>query len=195
MKIVSAEFSGSVLTPEKYPKNGKPEIAFAGRSNVGKSSLLNALLNRKGLAKTSATPGKTQTINFFEINGKFYFVDLPGYGFAKVPQALKVKWDQFMAEYLRQRKPLRLTIQLVDARHAPSDKDAEMLALLDEARVPTVIVATKIDKLKRGQRASALSTIRKTLDLPDDALVIPFSAVTGEGKPELWHIIADALVE
>ena len=189
MKVVSAAFVKCVMEPSQLPRDGRPEIAFAGRSNVGKSSLLNALLNRKGLAKTSGTPGKTQTINFFDVNGRIYFVDLPGYGFAKVPKSVKAKWNQVMAAYLTDRKPLRLVVQLLDARHAPTDKDLEMLELLDGAAVPTLIAATKIDKLSRSERQRNLAAIRKTLELDDEALVVPFSSVTGEGVQPIWNVI------
>jgi GTP-binding protein len=156
---------------------------------VGKSSLLNTLLNRKGLAKTSRTPGKTQTINFFDVNGRLYFVDLPGYGYAKVPKGVKEQWSRVMTAYLRARDPLRLVVQLLDARHTPSERDHEMLELLRRARVPVLLAATKIDKLNRNERARNLKAIRTELNLADDALVVPFSAVTGEGVKPLWDII------
>lgn len=181
------------MRPDQYPRDGKPEIAFAGRSNVGKSTLMNALLKRKGLAKTSGTPGKTQTINFFDINRKFYFVDLPGYGYAKVPKSVKAIWNAAMAVYLRGRTPLRLVVQLLDSRHDVSDKDLEMIGLLAELEIPTLLVATKIDKLKRGERATNLARIREVLDLDEDALVIPTSSETGEGLPKVWDAIEDCL--
>lgn len=181
------------MDPEQYPNDRRPEFAFVGRSNVGKSSLMNALLGRNGLAKTSGTPGKTQTINFFDVNGRFYFVDLPGYGFAKVPLHVKNHWGRVMTAYLRDRPPLRLVAQLVDGRRKPTEDDLEMLELLDEAEVPTLIVATKMDKLKRSQRRRNLDTIRHTLELDDDALIIPFSTVSGEGRRELWAVIEDSL--
>ncbi len=193
MKIQSAEFVCSVMRPDQYPRDGKPEIAFAGRSNVGKSSLMNALLKRKGLAKTSGTPGKTQTLNFFDINRKLYFVDLPGYGYAKVPKTVKAIWNAAMAVYLRDREPLRLVVQLLDSRHDVSDKDLEMIGLLAELEIPTLLVATKIDKLKRGERAKNLARIREVLELDEDALVIPTSSETGEGLPQTWDAIDDCL--
>lgn len=193
MKITSATFVSSVMDPEQYPNDRRPEFAFVGRSNVGKSSLMNALLGRNGLAKTSGTPGKTQTINFFDVNGRFYFVDLPGYGFAKVPLHVKNHWGRVMIAYLRDRPPLRLVAQLVDGRRKPTENDLEMLELLDEAEVATLIVATKMDKLKRSQRRRNLDTIRHTLELDDDALIIPFSTVSGEGRRELWAVIEDSL--
>jgi len=191
MRVTEADFIKSVLKADQLPKEGWPEFAFTGRSNVGKSSLLNALLRRKGLAKTSGTPGKTQTLNYFLVNKKIYFVDLPGYGYAKVPLDLKSQWNQFMQDYLRSRQELRLVVSLVDGRHAPSVKDIDMLTLLGEAEVPTLVVATKIDKVKRSERARNLNRIREDLGFDDDALIIPSSAETGEGLKEIWQVIAE----
>jgi len=193
MKISSATYVKSALRADQFPRDRRPEIAFAGRSNVGKSSLLNTLLNRRGLAKTSGTPGKTQTINFFDVNRRFYFVDLPGYGYAKVPKAMKEKWRRVMTGYLRRREPLRLVVHLLDVRHAPTDKDLEMLELLDQAMKPTLIVATKVDKLKRSQRAPHLRRVSEGLGLDEDSLVVPFSAVTGEGVRPVWEVIEQYL--
>jgi len=189
MKVTEAKFVISAVHPDQFPQDGRPEVAFVGRSNVGKSSLLNALLQRKRMAKTSGTPGKTQTINFFDVNGAIYFTDLPGYGYAKVPKKVKEHWGRVMTAYLATRKTLRLVVHLVDARHPPTDKDLDMLALLDRAEVPTLIAATKIDKLKRSERARNLRTIRKTLGLDEDALIIPFSAVSGEGVRPIWQVV------
>ena len=194
MRVKSAQFVASVMQPDQYPRDGRPEIAFAGRSNVGKSTLMNKLLGKRGLAKTSGTPGKTQTVNFFDLNGKIYFVDLPGYGYAKVPRKVKAEWARVMTAYLRGREPLRLVVHLVDARHKPTDKDLDMLALLDESEVPTLVVATKIDKVKRSHRGGNLARIRQTLALDDDILVLPVSSLTGEGTRELWDVI-DQLLE
>lgn len=189
MKVLTARFVKSAMKPDQYPKDRLPEVAFVGRSNVGKSSLLNALLNRKGLAKISATPGKTQTVNFFLINEKVYFVDLPGYGFAKVPVSVKEEWGRVMTQYLMARDTLKLVVALVDARHKPSELDQEMIALLEDAEVPTLIVGTKIDKLKRAERKKNISAIRETLGLDEDAVIQPFSSVTREGVKPLWSII------
>jgi GTP-binding protein len=189
MKVVSAEFVKSVMNLEQCPKDGRPEIAFVGRSNVGKSSLLNALLSRKGLAKTSSTPGKTQTINFFDVNRVIYFVDLPGYGFAKVPKGVKMEWSRVMTSYLRNRPPLRLVVLLLDSRHEPTARDEEMLELLDASGVPTLLAATKVDKLKNSERARNLRGIRARLELDEEAELLPFSSVTGEGTKPLWHVI------
>jgi len=193
MKVTSAEYVKSAMTPDQFPRDRRPEFAFAGRSNVGKSSLLNRLLNHRGLAKTSGTPGKTQTINFFDVNKRIYFVDLPGYGFAKVPKAVKTAWNRVMGAYLADREPLKMVVQLLDARHMPTQNDLDMLELLDNAEVPTLIVATKIDKLKRSERAARLTAIRQKLELDGDALVIPFSSVTGEGVRPVWDVI-DGLI-
>lgn len=193
MKIKHVQFVKSALKPEDLPRDRRPECAFVGRSNVGKSSLLNTLLGRKGLAKTSSTPGKTQTLNFFDVNHTAFFVDLPGYGYAKVPVALKEQWNHYMLEYLRDREPLKLVVMLVDSRHKPSQLDLDMLAILDEAQAPTVIVATKVDKLKQSERVRNLELIRETLELDKEALIIPFSSVTREGVQELGNVIRDQL--
>lgn len=191
MRVTEATFIKSVLKADQLPKEGWAEIAFTGRSNVGKSSLLNALLRRKGLAKTSGTPGKTQTLNYFAINRKFYFVDLPGYGYAKVPLSLKAQWNVFMREYLSTRTELRLACALVDGRHAPSDNDIAMLDLLATAEVPTLVVATKIDKVKRSERHRNLKRIREGLGLDEEALIVPCSSETGEGLKEIWGVIEE----
>ncbi len=192
MQIKSTKFVLSALDPDHYPRDRRPEFAFVGRSNVGKSTLLNTLLSRKGLAKTSGTPGKTQTINFFDINEKVYFVDLPGYGFAKVPKAMKDTWNKVMVAYLSDREPLKLVFVLVDSRHTPSPLDLDMLHILAEAEVPTLIVATKVDKLKRSQREASLNTISKTLGVAREA-VVPFSGVTRDGLKDLWQVIDELI--
>lgn len=193
MKIVSAEFLKSAMQPDQYPKDRRPEFAFVGRSNVGKSTLMNALLGRKGLAKTSGTPGKTQTVNFFDINNKFYFVDLPGYGYAKVPLRLKEQWNRVMLGYLRERESLKLVTALLDARHTPTAQDIHMIDLLAEAEKPTLIVATKLDKLKKSEQSASLKRIRETLGLDSEALIIPVAALKGEGISKVWGVIEDFL--
>ncbi len=193
MKITSAEFIKSTLIPEQYPRDKKPEIAFVGRSNVGKSSLLNKILARKGLAKTSGTPGKTQTLNFFLINKAFYFVDLPGYGYAKVPKALKEQWNEVMFAYLQHRPTLKLVISLMDSRHKPSDNDLQMLEILEEAQVPTVIVATKVDKLGKLAREENLKRMHEVIGLDEENAILPFSSETGDGVKDLWEVIQDVL--
>lgn len=193
MNIRQVEFVRSALKSSDYPKDGRPEFAFVGRSNVGKSSLLNALTGRRGLAKVSGTPGKTRTINFFDVDRRFYLVDLPGYGYAKVAKALKDEWNRVLRDYLREREPLRMAAVLLDARHAPSPYDVEMLALLEEAEVPTLLVATKFDKLRASERTRNLNTIRRTLHLEEDAELIPFSAVTRQGVKDLLALLKEQL--
>lgn len=193
MKVTHAEFVKSALHPADFPRDGRPEIAFVGRSNVGKSSLLNALLGRKGLAKTSGTPGKTQTLNFFSVNRKYHFVDLPGYGFAKVPTKIKNEWGKALTEYLETRQELRLVVALVDGRHAPSTLDDEMLGLLEAAGRPVLIVATKVDKLKQSERAGVPQMVRKGLGLGPEAEVVAVSAEKGTGIKGLWEILDEAL--
>jgi len=193
MKVSHAEFITSAVRPDQYPAGHRPEIAFVGRSNVGKSTLLNILLNRRGLAKTSKKPGKTRLINFFDVNGTVHFVDLPGYGFAKVSKKERLAWERSITEYITGRDPLRLVMHLVDARHKPNDADRTLLDMLDEARVPALIVATKADKLRARDRLPALKQIRQELELEDDALVVFYSAETREGVRELWEVIDDCL--
>lgn len=189
MRVVTAEFVIGAVRPEQFPRDGRPEFAFAGRSNVGKSTLLNVLLNRRGLAKTSKKPGKTREINFFNINDKIYFVDLPGYGYARVPVGLKAEWGKTITDYLGGRKSLRLVLHLVDARHDPTTDDVELLDLLERAEVPALVVATKFDKLKASARGAALRRIRDGLHLDERALIVPFSSITKEGLRELWNVV------
>lgn len=193
MKITHAAFLKSALRMEDCPKDGRPEVAFCGRSNVGKSSLLNILLGRKGMAKTSKKPGKTQTLNFFDVNQRLYLVDLPGYGFAKVSQSLKKEWNAAMHRYLREREQLCMVVHLIDSRHKPSPLDHEMLDLLEEACKPTLLVATKFDKLKQSERKPNLARIREELELDDTAVIVPFSAVTQTGHKDLWRYIEDSI--
>ena len=193
MRVTEAEFVKSAIEPRALPKDGRPEIAFVGRSNVGKSSLMNHLLGRRGLAKTSATPGKTQLLNYFSINRRYYFVDLPGYGFAKVPKAVKDRWARVVTDYLTNRVPLELVVVLVDSRHKPSPLDVELLELLDAAERPAVVVATKADKLKSSQRARQLKALREGLGLDVDALLIPYSTVDNRGRKELWAVLDEVL--
>ena len=189
MKILTAEFVKSALQLAHCPKDMRPEIAFVGRSNVGKSSLLNTILGRKGLAKVSKSPGKTRTLNFFDINGACYFVDLPGYGYAKTAPSLKREWSKSLTDYLQQRKQLKLVIQLVDARHKPTEKDHDMVELLMEAEKPTLVVATKVDKLKQGERIRLDAALREALMLDEESMIIPFSSLSGEGKDAVLRVI------
>jgi GTP-binding protein len=193
MKISSANFIKSATNPSNYPPPELAEIAFAGRSNVGKSSLINVLVNRKNLVRTSATPGRTQLLNFFAINeGSFSLVDLPGYGFAKVPLAVKKAWGPMMRTYLQSRECLRAVVFILDIRRIPREEDIQMLDWLEEFAVPTIPVITKIDKLKRSQRDRQIDEIARISGLPRDAFSL-FSALTKEGKGEIWERIEDAL--
>ena len=176
----------------KIPDTGRPEVAFAGKSNVGKSSLINGLMNRKALARTSAQPGKTQTINFYNINEAMYLVDLPGYGYAKVPQKEKERWGRLMEAYFAAPATLTFGVMLVDARHAPTANDVVMANYLLQSGKPFVVVANKLDKLKKSEIESNLARIREVLSLPDDVRLIPFSAEKGDGRDELLTVILHA---
>ena len=165
-----------------------PEIAFAGKSNVGKSSLINGLMNRKSFARTSATPGKTQTINFYNINQELYLVDLPGYGYAKVSEQEKKKWGQMIERYLHQSKQLRAVFLLIDIRHAPSANDKMMYDWILSQGYHPIIIATKLDKLKRSQVQKQIKVVRQGLGLSKDSILIPFSAVTKQGRDEIWDL-------
>ena len=170
------------------PENTLPEIAFAGKSNVGKSSLINGLMNRKSFARTSATPGKTQTINFYNINQELYLVDLPGYGYAKVSEQEKKKWGQMIERYLHQSKQLRAVFLLIDIRHAPSANDKMMYDWILSQGYHPIISATKLDKLKRSQVQKQIKVVRQGLGLSKDSILIPFSAVTKQGRDEIWDL-------
>lgn len=171
------------------PENDKVEIAFAGKSNVGKSSLINALMNRKSYARTSSQPGKTQTINFYNINEEVYFVDLPGYGYAKVSLALKEKWGKLIEKYLRTSKQLRIIFLLVDIRHEPSANDKNMYDWIVHNGYNPVIIATKLDKINRSQRDKHIKMIRKGLNTIEGTPIIPFSSMTKQGRDEIWELI------
>lgn len=177
----------------RLPENKLPEFAFAGKSNVGKSSLINVLINRKSLARTSSQPGKTQTINFYNIEEKLYFVDLPGYGYAKVSQELKAKWGKMVERYLKRSKKLRRIFLLIDIRHEPSQNDKTMYDWIVYQGFEPVIIATKLDKLKRSQVAGQIKVLREGLGLPKETLLIPFSAETKQGKEEIWEMIDNCM--
>lgn len=173
----------------KLPDTGRAEVAFAGKSNVGKSSLINGLMNRKSLARTSSQPGKTQTINFYNINDEMYLVDLPGYGFAKVSQSEKEKWGKMIERYLHTSKNLKAVFLLIDIRHDPSANDKMMYDwILDQGFAP-IIIATKLDKLKRSQVQKQLKAIKEGLKLRPETKIIPFSAETKQGRDEIWELI------
>lgn len=173
----------------KLPDNQLPEIAFAGKSNVGKSSLINALMNRKSYARTSATPGKTQTINFYNINEEMYLVDLPGYGYAKVSEQEKIKWGQLIERYLHGSKQLKAVFLLIDIRHAPSANDKMMYHWIVEMGFHPIIIATKLDKIKRSQIQKQIKIVKQGLELLPGTVVIPFSAETKQGRDEIWELV------
>ncbi len=173
----------------RLPENDKPEIAFAGKSNVGKSSLINALMNRKSYARISAQPGKTQTINFYNINEALYYVDLPGYGFAKVSLAEKEKWGRMIENYLKKSRQLKCVFLLVDIRHEPSANDRQMYDWIVHNGYEPVVIATKLDKIKRSQLQKQLKLVRSGLGIGSQVTVIPFSAETKQGRDEIWDLI------
>ncbi|HYJ92083.1 MAG TPA: ribosome biogenesis GTP-binding protein YihA/YsxC [Pyrinomonadaceae bacterium] len=189
MKVISAEFIKSAFRREHWVGDGLPEIAFLGRSNVGKSSLINSLLGRKGLARTSNTPGRTQSINFFLINESFYFVDLPGYGYAKVPKQMREGWGQMAEEYLSKRQQVALCIQLIDARHGPTELDRQLNEWLVFHEKPFIVIATKSDKLSSNQLRKSLVQIEIELR---GSRIIPYSSKTGNGRNVSWEAISKA---
>jgi GTP-binding protein len=175
----------------EFPENDKPEIAFAGKSNVGKSSLINSLMNRKALARTSSQPGKTQTVNFYNINDALYFVDLPGYGYAKTPEAIKEKWGKMVERYLMNSKQLKLIFLLIDIRHEPSQNDKNMYEWIVYHGFMPVVIATKMDKLKRSQIAKHVKMIREGIGGKSETKIIPYSSLTKQGKDEIWDYIVE----
>ncbi len=190
MKITSAEFLKSAFAAKDWPDERLPEIAFLGRSNVGKSSLLNSLLKRKGLARTSNTPGRTQSINFFRVNNAFFFVDLPGYGYAKVSKAMRAGWGKMAEEYLAEREELVLSVQLVDARHEPSALDRELNDWLLFNNKPHIVVATKADKLSANKLLSSIKVIKAAMS---ESRVLTYSSVSGKGRDEVWDHLLEAV--
>ena len=189
MKIKSAEFTTSAFDRSHWPAGDGPEVAFLGRSNVGKSSLLNSLLQRKGLARTSNTPGRTQSINFFRINDDFYFVDLPGYGFAKVSKSMRADWGKMAEQYLSEREELVLSIQLVDSRHEPTKLDLQLNEWLVFHEKKHIVVATKSDKLSSNELSKQMRKIEK--EMPASRL-LAYSSPTGKGRDALWSEIANS---
>lgn len=190
MKITSVEFVKSAFEKSHWTTDGRPEVAFLGRSNVGKSSLINSLLLRKGLARTSNTPGRTQSINFFLINESFYFTDLPGYGYARVSKTTRSDWGHMAQQYLSERVELSLCIQLVDVRHHPTDLDIQLNEWLDFNNKPHLIVATKADKVSKNELNKSLQTIGSALA---GVSVLPFSAQTRQGSDAIWTAISEAI--
>ncbi|MDD7182689.1 YihA family ribosome biogenesis GTP-binding protein [Peptostreptococcus anaerobius] len=195
MKIRSSEITMSAVNKKQYPSEGVPEIALAGRSNVGKSSVINGLLNRKNFARTSSTPGKTRTINFYLINNEFYFVDLPGYGYARVSKTEKEKWGSIMERYLEDREELCAILLLVDVRHEPTADDKMMYDWIKYFGYNCVVVATKADKISRGQYQKHISAIRKKLEMPKEEKVIVTSSSKKIGIDELWDEIVSQYEE
>lgn len=173
----------------KLPKNTKPEVAFAGKSNVGKSSLINAIMNRKSYARTSQSPGKTQTINYYNINDELYLVDLPGYGYAKAGKELVAGWGKLIEDYLYQSKVLKSVFLLIDIRHEPSENDKLMYDWVRSRGYEPVIIATKADKIKRSQLTKQVKMIRDSLEMPEESLVFPFSAISKQGRDEITDYI------
>ena len=186
MIIRSAKFICSAVTPEQYPPADLPEVAFAGRSNVGKSSLINKILNRKKLVRTSKTPGRTQLLNFFEINELYRFVDLPGYGYAKVPAEVQKRWRPMVETYLTSRLNMRGMVLLLDIRREPSREDLNLWHWLQTMSIKVLTVTTKVDKLSRNKRNKQIAAIARTLGRKKEEM-LEFSAMTGEGKEELWR--------
>ncbi|MFQ5864266.1 MAG: ribosome biogenesis GTP-binding protein YihA/YsxC [bacterium] len=193
MKITSVEFIKSVKNTNEIPKDNLKEIAFAGRSNVGKSSLINCLLNRKKLAKTSSTPGKTRQLNYFKINNRFYFVDLPGYGFAKVSKEEKAHWQRLVEGYIKDSLYLKGVISIIDSRVGLTELDVQLLEWLKRLGVSVVLVATKSDKLSKNAVANQIRNISEQLGSNFTSNIYPFSAVSGMGKKELWREISNLL--
>lgn len=189
MKIKSIDLESVCGITSKLPETDKVEIAFAGKSNVGKSSLINALMNRKSFARTSATPGKTQTINFYNINDIMYLVDLPGYGYAKVSEKEKIQWGKLIERYLHSSKQLKAVFLLIDIRHDPSANDKMMYEWIVSQGYNPIIIATKLDKLKRSQVAKHVKMIKQGLDLVPGTQIIPFSSVSKQGREEIWELV------
>jgi GTP-binding protein len=190
MKVVKAEFLKSAFKEDDWPRDSLPEIAFLGRSNVGKSSLINSLLSVRGLARTSSTPGRTQSLNFFLINGQFRFVDFPGFGYARVPKQIKSTWGEMATSFLAKRRQLVLSIHLVDSRHEPTKQDLQLHEWLEESDKPLLTVATKSDKLSNNELRKNLEHMARVLN--DDS-VMAYSAKSGRGREELWRVIRDAI--
>src|SRR5688572_19855517 len=190
MKITSAEFLKSAFQESDWPTDAKPEIAFMGRSNVGKSSLINSLLGVRGLARTSSTPGRTQSLNFFTVNDRFRFVDLPGFGYARVPKSIRTTWGEMVTSYLAKRKQLVLSIHIVDSRHEPTKLDLQLHEWLVHSDKPWLIVATKSDKLSNNELKESLGRVKRVFSTDS---VVAYSAKTERGAGELWRELGNAL--
>ena len=195
MIIKKAELETVCGITSTFPKNVLPEFAFSGKSNVGKSSLINAIMMRKSLARTSGQPGKTQTINFYKVNDAFYCVDLPGYGYAKVSKEIKAKWGKMIEKYLKASKVLKRVFLLIDIRHDPGENDITMFNWVEANGFAPVVIATKADKISRSQVARQVACIRKVLGASPDTLIIPFSAETKQGREEIWALLEGDMQE
>lgn len=193
MVIKSVQLETVCGITSKLPVNTAPEFAFAGRSNVGKSSLINGLMNRKALARVSSAPGKTRTINYYRINDAFYFVDLPGYGYAQVSKGEKEAWGKMIEGYLTGSQSLKRIFLLVDIRHEPSALDKQMAGWIRQSGREPVVIATKLDKIKRSQRLGQLKILREGLQLPKEAVILPYSALTKEGREEIYAYLEGCL--
>ncbi|MBU5593609.1 ribosome biogenesis GTP-binding protein YihA/YsxC [Amphibacillus sp. MSJ-3] len=189
MKVTHSDLTISAVLPKQFPTEGYPEIALAGRSNVGKSSFINKMINRKALARTSSKPGKTQTLNFYLINEFFHFVDVPGYGYAKVSKKEREAWGKMMENYFADRKNLKATVLIVDIRHRPTEDDKMMYDFLKHYQIPVIIIATKLDKIKKSQVNKQLKMIEERLEVEKEDQLIPFSAETAQGKDQAWKAI------
>jgi GTP-binding protein len=189
MKVTKAEIVISAVSQQQYPNDQLPEIALAGRSNVGKSSFINTLINRKNLARTSSKPGKTQTLNFYKINDAFYFVDVPGYGYAKVSKKERQKWGKMMEDYFTKRSSLKAVLLITDIRHEPTDDDLQMYGFLKYYKLPVIIIGTKLDKVPKNKRAYHVKRTEVSFQLEAGDMLIPFSAETGENKDGAWSSI------
>lgn len=194
MKVTQSEFIISAVKPEQYPEDALPEIALAGRSNVGKSTLINTLIQRKNLARKSSKPGKTQTINFYLINESFYFADVPGYGFAKVPKSVRHAWGKMMERYLSNREQIKVVIQIVDIRHQPTQDDIQMYDFLQHFNIPVIVAVTKADKISKNKWPKHVKVIKQTMQITKETPVQLFSAETKIGKEELWALLEPYLV-
>ncbi len=195
MKIKNVSLDIVCGVTSTLPQTGRLEVAFAGKSNVGKSSLINGLMNRKALARTSSEPGKTQTINFYNVNDVMYLVDLPGYGFARVSKEESARWGRMIEKYLHTSQDLKAVFLLVDIRHAPGANDKMMYQWIVDSGFKPIIIATKLDKIKRSQVQKQLKLIRTTLEVLPDTLMIPFSSQTKQGRDEIWAVIDEFLTE
>jgi len=195
MKIISAKFIISAVSDKQYPIGVLPEIAFVGRSNVGKSSLINSLLNRKKLVKTSATPGKTQMINFFDVNNEFVFADLPGYGFAKVPKAVQKNWQALVEQYLTKRENLCVVVLILDIRRKPTDLDLHMQEWLEQSKVDYILVATKSDKLSQSEQSKQFKIIRQAFLGNTDTALVAYSSKKDRGRKELWKLLQQRMAQ